>query len=58
LDQIITTQNQHSWLAKLLGYEFDIVYKQGVANRVADTLSRRDEEVLAISSVYWPDYAE
>lgn len=29
LEQRITTQNQQNWLAKLLGYEFDIVYKVG-----------------------------
>lgn len=37
LEQRITTQSHQNWLAKLLGYEFDIVYKIGA-------LSRMDEE--------------
>lgn len=43
LEQRITTQNPQNWLAKLLGYEFDIVYKVGAANKVADALSRKYE---------------
>jgi len=39
LEQGITTQNQQNWQAKLLGYEFEIVYKVGTTNRVADVLS-------------------
>lgn len=54
LEQRITTQNQQNWLAKLLGYEFDIVYKVGAANKVADALSRKGEEMelKAISRPY------
>ena len=60
LEQRITTQNQQNWLAKLLGYEFEIVYKVGASNRVADTLSRRDEdkELQGISRPFWPDITE
>jgi len=39
LEQRITIQNQQNWLAKLLGYEFDIIYKLGLTNKMANTLS-------------------
>ena len=31
----------------MLGYEFEIIYKKGKLNVVADALSRKDEEVEA-----------
>jgi len=40
LEQRITTQNQQNWLANLLDYEFDIIYKPRVTNKVVDALSR------------------
>lgn len=57
LDQRITTQNQQNWLAKLMGYEFDIVYKQGATNKVADVLSRKyeDLELQVLSKPFWQD---
>lgn len=33
LEQRITTQNQQNWIAKLLGYDFEIVYKARVMNK-------------------------
>ncbi|XP_047173484.1 uncharacterized protein LOC124841282 [Vigna umbellata] len=44
LKQRITTQNQQNWIAKLLGYDFEIMYKSRDINRVADALSRKKEE--------------
>ena len=32
----------------MLGYDFEIIYKKGKQNVVADTLSRKDEDVEAI----------
>ncbi|KAM0053973.1 putative nucleotidyltransferase, Ribonuclease H [Helianthus debilis subsp. tardiflorus] len=40
LEQKITTPLQHTWLSKLMGYDYHIVYKKGVENNVADALSR------------------
>ena len=62
LEQRITTQNQQSWLEKLLSYEFEVVYKPEASNKVADTLSRRLEEeeegvveINVLSKPYWRD---
>ena len=32
----------------MLGYEFEIIYKKGKKNVVADSLSRKDEDVEAL----------
>ncbi|XP_071937632.1 uncharacterized protein [Coffea arabica] len=40
LDQKLTTALQHKWLAKLLGLDYEIQYKKGTDNKVADALSR------------------
>jgi hypothetical protein len=40
MTHIIQTPEQQFYLAKLLGYSYEIVYKPGPHNRVADALSR------------------
>lgn len=40
MEQRITTPFQHMWLSKLMGYTFEIQYKQGKENVAADALSR------------------
>ncbi|KAI5381470.1 hypothetical protein KIW84_UN0702 [Lathyrus oleraceus] len=36
--------DQQCWLAKLLGYQFEVKYKPGMDNKVVDALSRRDDD--------------
>jgi len=52
LEQRISSPQQNKWLAKMLGYDYEIIYKKGHENIVADALSRHFEEehtLLAIS---------
>lgn len=56
LQQRVVNADQQNWAAKLLGYDFEIVYKQGRLNRGADALSRINEglELNTINSyVKW-----
>lgn len=55
LDQRLSTIPQHTWVSKLFGYTFQVEFRLGKQNAVADALSRRDEDiptaqVLALSS--------
>jgi hypothetical protein len=53
LDQRLATIPQHHWVGKLLGFDFEVEYRSGATNTVADVLSRRDTEegtLLAITA--------
>ncbi|GAU28429.1 hypothetical protein TSUD_54810 [Trifolium subterraneum] len=43
LQQRISTAEQQNWAAKLLGNDFEIIYKQGKMNKGVDALSRINE---------------
>ncbi|KAF7806156.1 Ty3/gypsy retrotransposon protein [Senna tora] len=43
MHQVIQTPDQQFYLSKLLGFEYEIVYRTGKTNMVADALSRKDE---------------
>jgi hypothetical protein len=54
LHQKLTTSAQHLWLVKLLGYDYDIEYKQGKENVPVDALSRipsKDLYVMTTSTI-------
>lgn len=53
LDQKISTTMKQKWLTKLLGYDYEIVYKSGQENKVADALSRVgiNSSLLAVTVV-------
>ena len=40
MEQKITTEFQSKWLSKLMGFDYEICYKKGKENVVADSLSR------------------
>ena len=54
LQQRITTGSQQNSLAKLLGYNFEIVYKLSFENKGADALSRSMREMELNSLAYVP----
>lgn len=41
-------------MAKLLGYNFEIIYKLGKENRGADALSRSRDEMELNNMIYFP----
>jgi hypothetical protein len=47
LEQRLSSEEQQKWVTKMLGYDFDIIYKKGKKNVVADALSIKDEDVEA-----------
>ena len=41
VEQCVATPEQQKWVAKLMGYDYEIVYKPGRDNSAADSLSRK-----------------
>jgi hypothetical protein len=59
LEQRLSSEEQQKWVTKILGYDFEIIYKKGKQNVVADALSRKDEDVEALLyaiSIIQPDW--
>ena len=50
LEQRLSLEEKKKWVTNMLGYDFEIIYKNGKPNVVADALSRRDEDVEAFFS--------
>jgi len=47
LEQILSLEEQKKWVTKMLGYDFEIIYKKWKQNVVAYSLSRKDEAMEA-----------
>jgi len=59
LEQRLSSEEQQNSVTKMLGYDFEIIYKKGKQNVVADALSRKDEDVevlLCAISIIQPDW--
>jgi hypothetical protein len=59
LEQRLSLEEQQKWVTKVLGYDFEIIYKKGKQNVVAYALSRKDEDVeafLCAISIIQPDW--
>ena len=59
LEHRLSSEEHKKWVTKMLGYDFEIIYKKGKLNVVVDALSRKDEEVEALLcaiSIIQPDW--
>jgi hypothetical protein len=59
LEQRLSSEEKQKWVTKILGYDFEIVYKKGKLSVVADALSRKDEDVeafLCVISIIQPNW--
>lgn len=60
-DQQAITPFQQKWVAKMLGYDYLIVYRKGAQNTVADALSRKsldlDSQLLQCEGNVEPDWS-
>ena len=53
LEQQITTLEQQEWVAKLLGYDYEIKYRPGRENSVADALSQKQGSPI-LHHIFFP----
>jgi hypothetical protein len=60
LEQHISSSEQKKWVTKLFGYDYEIIYKKGKDNVVADALSQKYEDEGSIFSLSFivPDWLQ
>jgi hypothetical protein len=51
LEQCPSSLEQQKWVTKLFGYDYEIIYKKGKENVVADALSRKYEDEGSLFSL-------
>jgi len=63
LEQRLSLEEKQKWVIKMLGYDFEIIYKKGKQNVVAYALSRKDEYIkgllcaISLPQSDWVEYA-
>jgi hypothetical protein len=53
LEQCISSQEQQKWVTKLFGYDYEIIYKKGKDNVMADALSWKYEDEGSLFSLFF-----
>ena len=54
LEQQVSSPTQQKWVRKLMGYDYEITYKQGKDNLVADALSHTFDYHISLSTISMP----
>ena len=61
LKKRISSKEKQKWVTKVLGYDFEIIYKKGKHNVMKNSLSRKEEETkgsLCAISILQSDWVE
>jgi hypothetical protein len=60
LEQRLSSPEKQKWVTKLFGYDYEIIYKKGKDNVVADALSRKYEDEGSLFSLSFnvPDWLQ
>lgn len=55
LEQRVVGSDYQKWVSKLMGFDFEVQYRTGASNRVADALSRKNPTITCNEMVagYW-----
>ena len=54
IEQWISTFEQQKWVTKLLGYDYEIIYRKVKENVVVDALSKKFEDQVALQAISSP----
>ena len=58
LDKKTSTPAQQQWIMKMMGFNYEVVYRQGSSNLATDALSRRPHGELYVISSFHTDLLE